>query len=343
MGENNIIVNRRSIISITMYKKIILFSIVIFLSGVHVYVRLCGAEVVDRVVAVVNEDVVSLSELTGAVQPYADKIKSLGYSLEKEREMLFKVREDILDQIIKQKLTYQESKKYKLSVSEKELDNSIERFKEANHYTDEDLRSALAKDNISMEEYRDKVKDNILRTKLLNIEVKSKIVITRDDIKSYYENHKNMYQSEKRYHLQNMVKKADYSLGADDKKAILLIMEEIYNRLKEGKPFDQVSRDYSGGSYDIKSLDLGTFKPDQLSQQVRDAIKGLNSGECTKVFETEIGYQIIYIQDIEEKPGKSLDEAAPEIEDILFREILDKKFLSWIDALKQKSHIKIIK
>jgi peptidyl-prolyl cis-trans isomerase SurA len=326
-----------------MYKKIILFSILIFLSGVHLYGRLCGAEVVDRVVAVVNEDIVSLSELTRAVQPYADKIKSLGYSLEKEREILFKVREDMLDQIINQKLTDQESKKYKLSVSEKEIDNALERFKEANHYTDEDLRSALAKDKISMEEYRDKVKENILRAKLLNIEVKSKIVITRDDIKSYYENHKNMYQGEKRYHLQNMVKKADYSLGADDKKAILLIMEEIYTILKNGQPFDKVSRDYSGASHDIRSFDLGVFKPGELSQKVQDAIKGLKSGECTKVLETEIGYQIIYIQDIEEKPGKSFDEAASEIEDILFREIVDKKFLSWIDALKQKSHIKIIK
>lgn len=326
-----------------MYKKIILFYILIFLTGVNVYGGLYGAEVLDRVVAVVNEDIVSLSELTRAVQPYADKIKSLGYSLEKEREILFKVREDMLDQIINQKLTDQESKKYKLSVSEKEIDNALERVKEANHYTDEDLRSALAKDNISMEEYRDKVKENILRAKLLNIAVKSKIVITRDDIKSYYENHKNMYQGEKRYHLQNMVKKADYSIGADDKKAILLIMEEIYTRLKNGQPFDKVSRDYSGASYDIRSFDLGVFKPGELSQKIEDAIKGLKSGECTKVLETEIGYQVIYIQDIEEKPGKSFDEAASEIEDILFREIVDKKFLSWIDALKQKSHIKIIK
>jgi len=326
-----------------MCKKIIIFSILIFLSGIHVYGGLYGAEVIDRVVAVVNEDIVSLSEVTRAVQPYADKIKSLGYSLEKEREILFKVREDMLDQIINQKLTDQESKKYKLSVSEKEIDNALERVKEANHYTDEDLRSAMVKDNISMEEYRDKVKENILRSKLLNIAVKSKIVITRDDIKSYYENHKNMYQGEKRYHLHNMVKKADYSLGADNKKAILLIMEEIYSRLKNGQPFDKVSMDYSGGSYDVRSFDLGMFKPDQLSQQVRDAIKGLKSGEFTKVLETEIGYQIIYIQDIEEKPGKSLDEASSEIEDILFREIVDKKFLSWIDVLKQKSHIKITK
>ncbi|RPH49704.1 MAG: hypothetical protein EHM85_12960 [Desulfobacteraceae bacterium] len=343
MGENNIVVKIRSYIPIFMYKKIILFSILAFFSGVHVSVGLCGAEVVDRVVAVVNEDIVSLSELTKAVQPYADKIKSLGYSLEKEREMLFRVREDMLEQIINRKLTDQESKKHRLSVSEKEIDNALERFKEANHYTDEDLRSALLKDNVSMEEYRDKIKENILRSKLLNIAVKSKIVITRDDTKSYYENHKEMYQGEKLYHLQNIVKKAGYSLSADDGKAIFFIMEEIYTRLKSGQPFDKVSRDYSEISYDIRNYDLGEFKLGELSQQVQDAIKGLNAGECTKVLETEIGYQIIYIQKIEEKPGRSFDEAAPEIEEILFREVVDNKFMSWINELRKKSHIKIIK
>ena len=343
MGKIDIVVNKRGYIPLTMCKKIILFSILAILSGVHVYDELCCAEIVDRVVAVVNEDIVSLSELTKAVQPYADKIKSLGYSLEKERETLFKVREDMLEQIINRKLTDQAIKKYKLSVSEKEIDNALERVKEASHYTDEDLRRALTKDNMSMEEYREKVRENILRSKLLNIEVKSKIVITRDDVKSYYENHKDLYLGEKKYHLQNIVKKAGYSLSADDRKAVLLIMEEIYTTLKNGKPFDEVTRDYLGGSYDIMSLDLGMFKPDELSKQIQDAIKELNAGECTKVLETDVGYQIIYIHKIEEKPGKSFDEAAPEIEEILFREIVDKKFMSWINELRQKSHIKVIK
>lgn len=325
-----------------MHKKIILFFILIFVSGTHISGGLCSSEVVDRVVAVVNEEIISLSELTEAVRPYADKIKSLGYSLEKEREMLFKVREDMLEQIITRKLTDQASKKYKLSVGEKEIDNTVERVKEANHYTDEDLRGALTKDNISMEEYRDKIKENIIRSKLLNIEVKSKIVITRDDIKSYYEKHKDMYQSEKQYHLKNMVKKAG-SLSAGDRKAAMSVMEDIYAGLKSGQPFDKVSQDYSGASYDIRSFDLGAFKSGELSQQIQDAIKGLMPGECTKALETEAGYQIIYIQNIEEKPGKSFDEAAPEIEEILFREIVDAKFLSWINELKQKSHIKISK
>jgi peptidyl-prolyl cis-trans isomerase SurA len=303
----------------------------------------CLAEVIDRIVAVVNEEAVSLSELTKAVQPYADKIKTLGYPLEKEREMLFKIREEILEQLVSRKLAEQESRKYKLSVSEKEIDNAVERVKEANHYTDEDLRRVLANDNMSLEEYRGKVRDNIMRSKLVTIEVKSKIVITKEDVRSYYESHNEMYRGEKKYHLKNLVGKAGYGSGGNDGKTILRTMEEIYGKLKNGLQFDAAAREYSVAPHNIRNFDLGTFKSEELSRQIMDAVKDLKAGESTNVLETEIGYQIIYVQMTEEKPGKSLVEATPEIEEILFREIVDKKFMSWINELKQKSHVKIIK
>jgi len=88
---------------------------------------------------------------------------------------------------------------------------------------------------------------------------------------------------------------------------------------------------------------LGIFKYDQLSPEVQAAIKGLKVGEFTKVFETEVGYQIIYIENIEENPDRSLEEVTPEIQEILFLEVVERKFESWIGDLRQKSHIKVIK
>ena len=61
------------------------------------------AKIVDRIVAVVNDDIISLSELNQGIKPYLDKIKGLNYSSEKKREMFFKVRENFLDQLINKK------------------------------------------------------------------------------------------------------------------------------------------------------------------------------------------------------------------------------------------------
>ena len=120
-------------------------------------------------------------------------------------------------------------------------------------------------------------------------------------------------------------------------------MEEIYDKLKGGKKFEDVSKDYADSDFDIKNLDLGMFKYNQLSPEIQEAIKELKAGDFTKVIETEVGYQIIYIEKIEEKPDKSLEEVTPEIQDILFGEVVERKFESWIGELRGKSHIKVIK
>ena len=135
------------------------------------------AEVVDRIVAVVNDDIIILSELNQTLKPFAGRLKELGYSPEKERKMLFKVRSDILNQLIDQKLADQEIKRFNITVSEKEIDNAIERIKEASSYTDEELREELTVQGLGMEEYRESIKEQILRAKLINWEIKSKIVI----------------------------------------------------------------------------------------------------------------------------------------------------------------------
>lgn len=300
-------------------------------------------EVVDRIVAVVNEDIISLLELTSAVQPYAEKIKSLEYPPEKEREMLFKVREDMINQLIIQKLTDQESKKYNITVSEKEVDNAIERAKEINNYTDEDLRSALSQDGLSMEGYRDQIKKHIIRTKLLNYEVKSKIVITRDEVKSYYQSNIEKYRGEKKYGLKNIIRIFGLGVSDDEKEKMMSKMGEVYDRLKGGKKFEDVGKEFENGESGIKSLDLGTFRYNELSSEVQEAIKGLKTGEFTKIFETELGYQIIYIENMEEKPDRTLEEVSSEIQEILFRDVVERKFESWIEELRQKSHIKVIK
>ncbi len=89
----------------------------------------------------------------------------------------------------------------KSRVNERDIDKTIERMKEARSFTDEQLREGLARQGMTMAEYRKEIKEQILRTKLVNREVKSKIVITKEDIKAYYDSHLDEYAGEKKYYL----------------------------------------------------------------------------------------------------------------------------------------------
>ena len=302
-----------------------------------------SAEVVDRIVAVVNEDIITLFELNRSFKPYAEKIREQGYSTDKEHKMLFKVREDMLNQLIDQKLKDQEIKRFRINIDEQEIDQTIERIKETNFYTDEDLRGALAKEGLTMEEYRERIKEQILRTKLINLKVRSKIVITKEDITAYYENHQDKYGGKKKYHLYNIITKVPLFADEKEKLKIKARMDAILTELNAGKSFESVAKRYSESSPDVAGGDLGLFWFEELSPQLRNTIKEMKAGEFTPVLDTDQGFQIFFIEEIVQISGKPLEEVTPEIEKILFNEIIEKKFQSWLGDLRNQSVIKIIK
>ena len=321
----------------------IIYSFCFCMFGFPLVAKAESAEVVDRIVAVVNDDIIALFELNRLFKPYAERIRALGYSTDKEHKMLFKVREDVLNQLIDQKLKDQEIKRFGIKISEENIDQTIERIKEANFYTDEDLRAALVRDGLSMEEYRERIKEQILRTRLVNIKVKSKIVITKEDIKSYYENHQDKYGGKKKYHLYNIIIKVPSFADEKEKLKIKARMDSILKELNEGKSFETMAKNYSKSSLGAEGGNLGLFGLDELSPQLRNIIKEMKAGEFTPVLDTDQGFQIFLVKEIVQTSGKPLEDVSPEIEGILFNEIVEKKYQSWLEDLRKQSVIKIIK
>jgi len=301
-------------------------------------VRAQKSELVDRIVAVVNGDIVTLYDLNRAFKPYEVNIKALRYPPEQERQTLFQVRSDVLNQLIDSQLADQQVKRYQISVTQKEIDTTIERLKEARSFTDEQLRQGLAAQGLTMEEYRKEIESQILRTKLVNREVKSKIVITKDDIKAYYETHKQKYAGSRKYYLWNIfIKASDY-----ERDAALKEIQAVEAKLKQGASFEALVKQLNESSSPAKGTDLGLYRRDELSAQLQKVVENLKAGEYSQVLETNFGYQIIYVQDIQETPPKPLEELETDIKQILYNEYVDNRYQEWLGEMRARSYIKII-
>ena len=301
-------------------------------------VRAQELEVVDRIVAVVNADIVTLYDLSRAFKPYEANIKALKYPPEKERQMLYQVRSDVLNQLIDSQLADQQVKRYQISVTQKEIDTTIEHLKEARSFTDEQLREGLAAQGLTMEEYRKEIESQILRTKLVNREVKSKIVITQDDIKAYYETHKEKYAGSEKYYLWNIFTKA----SEYEKDAALQEMQAVEAKLKQGASFEDLVKQLNESSSPAKGTDLGLYRRDELSAQLQKVVENLKAGEYSQVLETNFGYQIIYVQEIQQTPPKPIEELETDIKQILYNEYVDNRYQEWLEELRARSYIKII-
>ncbi len=299
-------------------------------------------EIVDRVVAVVNNDVVSLYELNQSVRPYIEQIKSSQYPEDVEQKLEFEVRQKVLQQLIDEKLTDQELARLQITISEEELENAIERMKEANYLTDEKLRAGLKQQGLTYEEYRGQIKKRLLRSRLVNREIRSKIVITEEDIQAYYKSHAATYAGEQKYLLHNIYTRLA-SYATDQEKQIAMgMMESIHQQLESGKPFESIAKEYAGETILVEFGNLGYFKPNELSEQLRGVIGAMQAGSFTPVLESDFGYQIVYVEKVENVGGKTLEEARPEIQKKLYDEVVDKNYDTWLQVLREKSHIKII-
>ena len=295
-------------------------------------------QIIDRIVAVVNSDIITLYDLNRTFKPYEANIKALQYPADKERQTLYQVRSDVLNQLIDSQLADQQTKLAQITVSQKEIDTTIERLKEARSFTDEQLREGLAAQGITMEEYRKEIESQILRTKLVNREVKSKIVITAEDIKAYYDSHQEKYAGDKKYYLWNLFIKA----SEIDKNIALQEMERVALKLKQGSSFENLVAELNESSSAVKGTDLGLYRREELSEELRVVVSNLKSNEFSEILETNFGYQILYVQEIQDTEAKPIEEVEAEIQQILYDELVDNKYQEWLEDLRARSHIRII-
>lgn len=299
-------------------------------------------EVVDRIVAVVNDEIITYLELQKELKPYEDKIRAANYSPDNEEKMLFKTRNEILNRMIDDKLTDQEAKKNNIKISEEEIDATIEQIKAANMWTDEILREAIEREGMTMEAYRESLRKNGMRTKLVNNVVKSKIVITKEDVRAYYDDHADEYAGEIKYHLRNIYVMVPETAKDDDKQKILRHMNTIYDELKEGASFQALAESFSNSSAALNSGDLGFVAFKDISPKLQEVVKYLAVGEFTPVVEMGRAYQIFYVEDIARIGARTFEQARSEIERKLYNELVDDRFKTWLEDLRKNAHIKII-
>lgn len=317
----------------------IIIAILPWVSGVQ---SAAGNEIVDRIVAVVNNDIITYLELQKELKPYEEKIKASGYTQENERKMIYRVRKDLLNTLIDKKLTDQEIKRYGIKVSESEIDQNIEQIKSERMWTDEEFREALKSQGMTLEAYRKALKEQAMRAKLVNVAVKSKIVITKTDIETYYEENAEKYKGSAKYHLRNIILKIPGGADSSEKQAVRRKMQEICDLLNTGSSFEALAREYSDSPLAKKGGDLGLIDFKRFSPQIQKALQNLQVGQFTEILETDQGYQIFFIEDIVQENEQTLEEVYSVIERALYNELVEKKILAWLDDLRKTAHIKII-
>jgi len=311
-------------------KKKINWSILFLMMIYWIFSCSVSAEVIDKIVAIVDSDIITLVELNKKTSAYRNKIEAATYSDDQKQKMIQEINVKVLNSLIDNSLTQQEAKKYRISVSDNAIDNAVKNMMDSRSMSLEQLEKALARDGLTLTEYRKNIKKQILRNKLINHAVKSKVVVLESDMKLYYNNHTENYSGQKKYYLRNIL------MNKEDK------IQEISSQLDTKKDFKELAKQYSIAPNAKDGGDLGLFDIQNFPDNIRTEIAKLKKGQFTDIITTPQGFQIFYIEDIVFDGGKTYDQARDEIHKILYNAQAEKKFTTWLESLKKNAHIKIM-
>ena len=294
----------------------------------------------DRVVAVVNDDVITLSELNEVYEPILARIKADDRA-KMDEKIRDQAKKSLLDRLIRDILIEQEAKRLSVTVGDKEIDAVIEDRLAEKKATKKDLLNALAKENMSYERYRDDIRKEIMRMKLVRRELQSKIAVSDEDIGRYYKRHRDKYEGKESVRIAQILvvipRDADEATRAGLRSRAEMILEKI----RAGERFDLLARQYSQGPASGEGGDLGFIEKGMIVPEVEKVAFSLEKGEVSDVVESPVGFHILTITDKRGVGAKPLEEVREEIISAIGNQRMEAKFMEWIDELVEKAHIDI--
>jgi peptidyl-prolyl cis-trans isomerase SurA len=292
--------------------------------------------VIERIIAVVNQDIVLLSEIEGILEALAvAEPPPPGTDLDKWRTSR---RTDVLDTLIAEKLLDQEIKKLRIDVTDAEIDRVIEGTMAQHNLDRPRLEAALEAQGLSFQEYRDGLKKQILKGKIIQLKVKSRVVINDQDVKSVYAKQKRTSAKEFRLRARHMIFLVPP--GSDDepaKKAALAAKK----RVDAGEEFSDIAREVSDGPSRSNGGALGEFGRGEMMVEFEEAAFKATPGRVTEPVRTPIGWHLILVDErvaLEERPLEAVEE---NLRNQLYENEVENAFRRYIDELKQKAYIEV--
>ncbi len=310
--------------------------------------RACCSEaaIVDRIVAVVNDEVITLSELEQRAEPifqqYLKNVKDSVVSDEKKKEIFAK----ILPQLIDEHLIKKEIEKLGIRVSSADVDATVSRICEENNLTLEQLENKLASGGFSLADYKKEIRQQIERSELINAQVKSKIVVTDEQVFAYLKDHPvsgvDVQGNAPRYVLQHICIVPKEPADPDSKALARKKAEKALSELKAGKDFVAVAAQYSDSPDSKDNGFLGAFTEKDMAPFVRDAVVGLKPGAFSNIVDTPMGFQIFRLKTIETGTRKVDKKRIEQVRNELYRKQVNARFEQWLQDLRSRSTIRIL-
>lgn len=296
-----------------------------------------NARITNRIVATVGNQIITSLNLrqTISVEQQLDDFNALPPA---EQEI---IRRKKLSELVDNLLITVKANSLGITVSDENVDATIERVLKQNSMTQEMLEEALLSQGLSFTSYRNKIASDLLRARFVSKVVKANIIITNQEIIDYAKSH-DLFSSEESVTLAQIFipnNSANATNGAKNE-----VWKKIHKKLKNEENFYALASEFSEGPAAAKGGRLGTFKRGNLLDEIEDEAYKLTLGEASDVIKSSLGYHIIMISNrTGNDEENSLTPTAEEnIKETLYNEKLEQAVKNLSRDLRREYNVKIM-
>lgn len=300
------------------------------------------AEMVDRIIAIVNDDVITFSDLNREGAALFRRITQEAPPEQVERTLL-KAREEMLSSLIDKLIVAQRAKKLGISVGNPEVDAAIKNIIERNKTTPEKFWKQMALMGSNEQDYRELIRGQMLQDRLIDYEIRSRVVVNEERIREFYEKNYAQKMKEDAYHVLQMgfVWKENTQAAKDDARRRA---EEARQQALAGQDFSTLARQSSELPSAKDGGDLGVFKKSEMAAYMKASILSLQPGQISAIQETPAGYQFFKLLSDKGDVGlqASYESVKEQIKQRLYEETMNSQFQKWVKELRDQAYIKKI-
>jgi peptidyl-prolyl cis-trans isomerase SurA len=244
---------------------------------------------VDRVVAVVNSDVITSAELAERVKTVTQQLRQQGTPLP-AADLLQK---QVLERMIMDRLQLQLAKETGLRVDDLQLDRTVQRLAERNKMSLTQFRQALERDGIQFDKFREEIRDEILLSRLREREVDDRIVVTDNEVDYFLSQQAASPDLATEFNLSHIVLRLPEQASPEDVNRQRARAEEVLAQLRQGADFAKLAVAYSDAPDALQGGAMGWHSRDRLPDLYAKALDGLKPGEVSGIIRSPAGFHLI--------------------------------------------------
>lgn len=295
-----------------------------------------AARVVERVVAVINDEIILETELE---QYAAPGYRGPDPDTADGKKQWDETKRKALESLIDGKLVQQQAKELKLTVTPEEVERAIAQVKEQNKLDDNTFVEALKQQGFTLESYRKTLRKQILELKVVNTAVRSRVSVGDDEVRAYYKQNERLTAGDRQSRLKQILVAAGASDDLERKKAVA---QKVVDLARSGSSFGELARQYSDDeATKAAGGDLGWVGKGVLVDALDDAIASMEPGDVRGPIRTERGWVVLQLVDRKAGDLKPFEEVKEQLRKQLYDQQVEKAQQSWIKELRKKAHVDV--